>query len=170
LSKRALAALVAVLAIAAAVAGCGGGSDSTSSGGDTGGDTTAQSSGPAPTKAQFVKEADAICTKSDTALNSEIESYAKENGIPSNKEPSKDQQVEIYEAVVLPNVSQQSDEIGELTPPEGDEETIEELVSSLSEGVEEAEADPQQLVEGKNPLADATSQAKAYGMTVCGQG
>jgi hypothetical protein len=161
--KRALVALLACLAVAAAVAGCGGGSSTSSSSGDS----SAASSAP-PTKAAFVKEADGICRAADAELNEEIESYAKENGIPLGKEPSKQQQIEIYEAVVLPNVKGQGDEIATLTPPRGEEEAVEEIVDALSEGVEEAEADPAELTEGKNPLAAASSKAKAYGMKVCG--
>jgi len=162
LTKRALAALIACLAIAAVAAGCGGGSDSTS-----GSDST-EASGSAPTKAVFIKEADAVCQKADVALNKEVEEYAEENGISTKKEPTKDQQVELYEAVVLPNVQGQGEGIAALTPPEGDEEAVEEITDALEEGVEDAEADPEQLVEGKNPLADASSKATAYGMTVCG--
>ena len=161
--KRALVALFACLAVAALAAGCGGGGDSTSGGSESSAD-----SGSAPAKAAFVKEADGICQAADNELNDEIQSYAKANGIPLGKEPTKAQQVELYEEVVLPNIGKQAEELGELTPPEGDEETVEEITDGLDEGVEEAEADPEQLVEGKNPLADASSKAKAYGMKVCG--
>jgi hypothetical protein len=160
--KRALVALFACLAVAAVAAGCGGGGDSTSSG------ESSSDSGSAPTKAAFIKEADGVCRAANTELNGEIESYAKENGIPLGKEPSKAQQVEIYEAVVLPNIAKQGEELGELTPPEGDEDTVGEIVDGLDEGVEDAEADPEQLVEGKNPLAGASSEARAYGLKVCG--
>jgi len=69
---------------------------------------------------------------------------------------------------VLPNIAKQGEELGELTPPEGDEDTVAEIVDGLDEGVEDAEADPEQLVEGKNPLAGASSKARAYGLKVCG--
>jgi hypothetical protein len=172
LQKRKLwTALFAVMAIAALVAGCGGGSDSTSSGG---GNTDAESTesessgGAAPTKAVFIKEADEVCATADAALNKEISDYAKENDISIEKEPTEDQQIEIYEEVVLPNVGQQGEDLAALTPPEGDEETIEAITDSLTSGVEEAEADPQQLVEGKNPLEDASKKATAYGLKTCG--
>jgi hypothetical protein len=161
--KRALAALVACLAIAATAAGCGGGSDSTS-----GGEETSAESGSAPTKAVFIKEADAICKESDAELNEEVESYAEEHGISTDKEPSKGQQEEVYEAVVLPNLAKQGEEIDSLTPPAGDEDEVGEIVHALDAGVEEAEADPGLLVEGKNPFADASSKATAYGMKICG--
>jgi hypothetical protein len=161
--KRALVALFACLAVAAVVAGCGGGGASTSGGGET-----SSESGSAPTKAAFIKEADAICQKAEDGLTEEIQSYAEDNGIALGKEPTQAQQEELYVGVVLPNVARQGEEIGALTPPEGDEDTVGEIVDALDEGVAEGEEDVGALVEGKNPLADATAKATDYGMKVCG--
>jgi hypothetical protein len=177
LSKRVLAALLACAALVVVAAGCGGGGDTTTSGGNTttsggdgtsGGEETSADSGPAPTRAVFVKEADAICEEADAGLNDEIEGYAEENGISTQDEPSQAQQEEIYAEVVLPRVAKQGEEIDALTPPEGDEAKVEEIVQALDSGVEEAEADPSLLVEGKTPFADASSKAQAYGLKVCG--
>jgi hypothetical protein len=167
MTKRALAALAACLAIVVVGAGCGGGSGSTT-GSSTSGEETSAESGSAPTKATFIKEADAICKESHAELTEEVESYAEEHGISIEKEPSKPQQEEIYEAVVLPNLAKQGEEIGALTPPAGDEDAVGEIVDALDSGVEEAEADPRLLVEGKDPFSDASSKARAYGMKVCG--
>ena len=161
--KRALVALVACMALAVVAAACGGGGDTTG-----GGDST-EASGSAPTKAAFIHQADKICGEAEERLNEEVAEYAEEKNIPIEKEePTQAQQVEIYAAVVLPNVAQQGEELAALTPPEGDEKTIEEITDALASGVEEAEADPKQLTEGKNPLADASKQARAYGMKSCG--
>jgi predicted lipid-binding transport protein (Tim44 family) len=168
-TRKLWTALFAVMALAVLVAGCGGGSDSTSSGSTEAESTESESSGgAAPTKTAFIKEADEICATADASLNEEISEYAEENKINVEKEPTEEQQIEIYEAVVLPNVGQQSDDLAALTPPEGDEETIEEITDSLSAGVEQAEENPQELVEGKNPLEDASKKAKAYGLKTCG--
>jgi hypothetical protein len=156
LIKRVLAALVACLALALAAAACGGG----------GSDDTGAS---APTKAVFIKEADEICANADETMNEEIGEYAEENDIPIDKEePTTEQQLQIFEAVVLPNVAKQGEEIAALTPPAGDEEAIEGITDSLAAGVEDAEANPKQLTAGKDPLADASKQAHAYGMKSCG--
>lgn len=161
--KRALVVLFACLAVAAVVAGCGGGDDTTSSGEST------EASGSAPTKAVFIKEADKICGDADELMNEEIGEFAEENDIELEKEePTKEQETEVYEAVVLPNVAKQGEEIAALTPPEGDEKTVEEITDALAAGVEDAEADPEQLAEGKNPLADASQKARAYGLKTCG--
>ena len=160
--KRAVVAVVACLALAAAAAGCGGGGGTTSAG------ESSQTRVSAPTKAVFIKEADGICQRAVEELNFEIESYSKKHGIPLNKEPTRAQQEELYEGTVLPSISRQGEEIGALTPPAGDEETISEIVEELAEEVAKAEADPGQLVEGKHLFAKANSKARAYGMKVCG--
>jgi hypothetical protein len=169
--RRLVLALFALLAIVAVVAGCGGGgssSDSTTGGSTTGGSTEADSdSGSStPTKAAFIKEGDEVCTDAEDELTEEVTAFAKEHSIPIEKgEPSKDQQTEIFQEVVLPNIARQGEELAELTPPEGDEATIEELTSTLQDEVTEAEE------EGgvdNSALAGATKQAKAYGFKSCG--
>ncbi|MBS1879389.1 MAG: hypothetical protein JST31_07750 [Actinobacteria bacterium] len=162
------------MAVAAAVAGCGGGGDSTTgAGGDTtstAGGESSEASGPAPTKAAFIKEADAICQKADGELTEEVVAYAKAHNIDTGKEPTEPQLEEIYKEVVLPNIGKQGEAIASLTPPEGDEEVVDSIVEALESGVEEGQANPSELVEGKNPVADASAKAKAYGFKACGSG
>jgi hypothetical protein len=153
-------ALIAMLALAVVGAGCGGGGGSSSS-------TSSDAGGEAPTKAVFIKEADKICGEDEEELVEEVKAFAKENGIPLGKEePSEAQQGELFRAVVLPNIGRQAEGIAALTPPEGEEETIEDLTDTLSSEVAEAEAEggaPRQ-----DTLAEATKKAKAYGLKVCG--
>jgi len=162
-----MALLFACLAIAAVAAGCGGGDDSTSSGDTSGGESSA-ASGSAPTKAVFIKEADKICGDSNEVMNEELAEFSKENDISETEEPSEELQVEAYESIVLPNIAGQGEEIAALTPPVGDEEAVEEITDALAESVDDVEASAEQLVEGKNPFADASSKARAYGMKTCG--
>jgi hypothetical protein len=178
-SRKLVLALIALLA--AFVAGCGGGS-SESTGGTTaeGGaaetesdsaeseTSSGNSGGPAPTKAAFIKEADKICGEADAAMTREISKYAAENEIPisEGEEPDEDQQIEIFHAVILPNIGRQAEEIAALTPPKGDEGKIEELTDKLSEEVaeaEEAEATPEE-----STLDGATMLAHEYGLKTCG--
>ena len=164
------AALFALLALVAVIAGCGGGGSSSDT---TGGGTTAEtggsteSSGAAPTKAAFIKEGDKICTDDENELNEEVEAFAKENGIDLKKDKlSTDQETELFQELVLPNIARQAEDLAALTPPEGDEETIEELTDTLSSEVEEAEDAGGKP--GSETLAGATKQAKAYGFKSCG--
>lgn len=151
--------LIAVLAAAAAilmiVAGCGGGSDSSS-------DSASLS------KAQFIKQADAICAKGDKESSKEVEAFVEENNVDTSK-PTKKQQEEVITDVVAPNVQGQVEEISDLGAPEGDEKQIEAMVDAVEEGVEEIEADPTKLIEGKNPLGKGSKLAKEYGLKTCGE-
>jgi hypothetical protein len=146
--------LAALVALAAVVAGCGSDSETTES----------------LTKVEFIKRADAICEKNEGKVTSEFEDYAEEKGWDENKEPSKEQQEEAIVEVVGPNVQAQVDEIRELGAPEGDEETIDEMLTAVEEGVERIEEEPQLLTEeAKNPLAEGSKLARDYGLEKCGE-
>jgi len=43
------------------------------------------------------------------------------------------------------------------------------MVAAVEEGVEEIEANPASLTEGKNPLAKGSKLAKEYGLKTCGE-
>jgi hypothetical protein len=155
-SKRFIALLAALAAISVIAAGCGGGSDSSS--------TSATIS-----KAQFIKQADAICAKGNKENEAEFEEFAKENGLSEKKEPTKAQQEEAISEIVAPGVEKQIEEIDALGAPEGDEGKIEAMVAAVEEGAEEIEANPASLIEGKNPLAKGSKLAKEYGLKTCGE-
>ncbi|HEX4307531.1 MAG TPA: hypothetical protein VHZ54_15960 [Solirubrobacterales bacterium] len=167
--RKIAAALFALVALVAVIAGCGGGGSSDTTGGGTTAETggSSESSGAAPTKAAFIKEGDKICTDDENELNKEVEVFAKENNLDLEKdELSTDQETELFQEVVLPNIAKQAEDLAELTPPEGDEETIEELTDTLSSEVEEAEDAGGKPSE--DTLAGATKMAKAYGFKSCG--
>jgi maltose-binding protein MalE len=154
LSKRFIAVLVGVLALAALVAGCG------SSSGDS---TTASLS-----KAEFIKQGDAICQKGNKEIETGFEAFMKENGIKG--EPSKAQGVEISETVLIPSIETQSEELRALGAPSGEEGEISAMLDALDEGVEEAEEDPEALLASESdPFGPANKMASEYGLKVCGR-
>jgi hypothetical protein len=145
--------LFGVLAIGVIAAGCGSSSDSTSS----------------LTKAEFIKQADAICTAGNKSDEAEFEAYAKENGL-ENKEPSDAQKEELVTDVVLPSISKQGEEISALGAPSGEEDQVNAIVDGIEGAVEEAEGDPSVVLSGPGPFKEVDKLAKDYGLTVCGQG
>jgi hypothetical protein len=160
LSKRLIAVLAAFVALAAIAAGCGSSDDST--------DTVAVD--VTVTKAELIKQGDAICKQGDTEIEEGFERYAEENDIPKNKEPSKAQGVEIVETVIVPSIKTQAEMIRGLGLPEGDEDEIGAMLDSLDEGVEEGEKNPETLFEeNSDPFGDANQKAEDYGFKVCGQ-
>lgn len=158
MNKASLLALAALVALAAFVAGCGGG------------DETTDSATVTLTKAEFIKQGDAICKEGNKEIEEGFEEFAEENDLPQNQEPSKEAGVEITETVILPNVQEQAEEIRDLGAPEGDEDQIEELLDSLEGAVAEGEEDPEALFSGDtDPFADVNQKATAYGFKVCGE-
>jgi hypothetical protein len=156
LSKRLILLLAGAMAIGAVAAGCGGSDDDS--------DTTAL------TKQQFIAQADAICKKGNAEIDEGFESFAKENGLPKNQEPTDEQGTELVETVIVPSIQTQSEGIRSLGAPDGDEDEISAMLDSLDEGIEEVEEEPEALFTSKSdPFAEPNKLAKAYGLEVCGQ-
>jgi hypothetical protein len=140
---------IAAMAVTLVAAGCGGDDDD---------------GGEAPTKDEFITQADEICTDGDQQINEEAEEVFE-------GEPSKAEQQAFVEETVIPETQAQIDGIRDLTPPEGDEDQINAIVDAADQGIEEIEADPAALTQGgENPLAEAGRLASEYGMKACGQG
>jgi len=156
-SKRFIALFAALAVLAMIVAGCGGDSDSTES-------TSSL------TKAEFLKQGNAICAKGEKEIEEGFEEFAKENNLPENKQPSKAQLTEAVEEVVLPAVDEQVESIRDLgLPSEGGEEA-DEVLKAAEEAIEKGEEDPASLANEKaDPFAKANKLARDYGLTKCGE-
>jgi hypothetical protein len=151
--KGEFAVLGALAALAMLIAGCGGG----------GGDTT-----EALTKAEFIKQGDAICKKGNVASQTEVEEFAKENGFKL-EESNKAQAEEVVTEVLAPNLQRQAEELDALGAPKGDEAEIDALIVSLEEETAEFEKDPTSFFK-ETALAKTIRLENAYGFKVCGGG
>lgn len=152
--SKALLAIGMAIALAAAVVGCGGGDDST------------DSSAAALTKSEFIKEADAICGDANEQGEEEAEQFAEENGFTLEK-ASEEQIEEAISAVLVPSLNQQAEEISALGAPEGDEEKVEAIITSLEDAATEVEDDPGTVIDG-TALEEPGQLAEDYGFKVCG--
>jgi hypothetical protein len=156
LRKRLFALFAGVLAIAAVAAGCGSSDDS--------GSTASLS------KAQFVKQGNAICRKGNAKIEAEFEEFADDHHLQENKKPSKPVLEEATEEILVPWISNQVEEIRALGTPEGDEGEVDEILSGAEEAVEEARAEPATFAEGESAkLKEVNKEAREYGLTVCGE-
>jgi len=157
LSKRLIATLFGVLLIAAIAAGCGS-SDST--------DSTAA----ALTKAEFIKQGDAICEKGSKQIEEEAEEFAEENDIDTSN-PTDEEQEEVIESVVAPSLQTQADELNELGAPSGEEDKTGAIIAALESGADELESDPGVLLKESStgPLDEANELANEFGFKACGQ-
>lgn len=153
MNRASLAVLAALVALAAIVGGCGGDDDS----------DTADSL----TKAELIKEGDAICEKANKQSEKEAEEFAKENDF-SLERPSKKQLEEAVTEILVPSLNQQVEELDALGAPEGDEEQVEEIIVSLEGASEEIEKDPS-LVFEPTVLKEPAQLAEDYGFEVCGK-
>ena len=139
--------LVLGLAAGLLVAGCGGDDDDS-----------------APSKQEFVSEANQICTDGGKQIDKEGQKL-----FGSGSKPSKKEQEQFVTDTLVPNVQDQIDEIQDLTPPEGDEEQVTAILDSAEAATDEMRADPTAVIEesGPDPFAKTDKLAKAYGLTAC---
>jgi hypothetical protein len=146
-------ALTAALIVGVCVAGCG--SSSTTS------ETTA-----AITKAEFVAKGNAICVKGEKAQEAEINAYVKKNGL-ENKKPSKAQEAELVETVLVPNVQSQIDGVKALGAPSGEEQQVNSALELSQQALEKVEANPELAFGKENVFAAAGKQLHALGLKKC---
>ena len=144
-----MAAGIAVLAIA----GCGGGSDETEP--------------EALSKAQYIKQADAICNRTndrqEALLKQEIQDR-KATGVPSNSERSA-----FVTNSGLPPLEEEADRLEALGGPTGEEDKAEALVSALRKAVTDIEAEPLAFAEAESEAFAPVEQiALKLGLKVCG--
>lgn len=153
MNKALLAVLAAFALLAAVVAGCGGDDDS---------ETTATI-----TKAELIKQGDQICEKANEQSETEAEEFAEENDFTLEK-ASDEQLEEAVAEVLVPNLNGQIEDIRALGAPEGDEEQVDEILTSLEGAADEIEEDPSVVFDGE-VLKEPSKLAEAYGFEVCGE-
>jgi hypothetical protein len=111
--------VLGVVVLAAVLGGCGGGSDSSSS----------------LTKAEYVKQADAICAerkKEWTGATASYEKEAKEKKAESDPKLQKKLIEEVLTDTMLPALEKQLESLEDLGAPEGKEKQVEKMLASFS--------------------------------------
>jgi hypothetical protein len=160
---RLFLSLIVVLAFASVVVGCGGSSDDSNS-------SSAQPTSESLTKAEFIKQGDAICKATDEKQKAVLNAYLKkEKPEISSKEAEEALQIKMVEAAGLPPIQAEAEELGELEAPSGDEAEIAAIVAGIEEAAEKAKEDPTSLLEGapKGPFTDVDKLATEYGFKAC---
>ena len=142
-------AIVVALLATGAAAGCGGDDEEPLS------------------KAEYIKQGDAICKKANAELEREAEEMFRDLG--SNERPSEEQLSTFVEDLIKPKIQGQVDDLRELSPPEGDEETVNAIYEKVEEGLSKVEGDPQLLLSDDDPLQPATDAAADYGFKDCSE-
>jgi len=153
-----MALLAALAVLATLVAGCGGG----------GGGTESASS---LSKAEFVKQGNAICAKGSKEIGEAFEKYGKEHDFSNSKQPSKAEQEEAIEAIVIPRIRKEIEGIRALgIPAEGGAEA-EAVLDAAEEALEKGEEDPSLMLkeESAGPFAKVNKLSREFGLTKCGE-
>jgi len=135
-----------LIATAVAIAGCGGG----------GSDETL-------TKAEFTKQANAICKKSADRRNKVISDFVQQ---ADPKDDPEKQQEELVQAA-LPTYETAAQQIDELAAPEGDDKKVQEIVEAMEGAVKRAEADPQTALVTNAAFKKPDQLAESYGLDDC---
>jgi hypothetical protein len=153
-SGRGLVISAVTVGLSLFLTACGGADSTTSAGGGI-------------TKAEFVKQGNAICEKG----SEEIEAAAAIKFPKGNKQPGKGEQTEFASQTVIPSIQHQIDELEALGFPEGEEEAVETILTEAQNALTEARKDPSVLLDnGPGPFASADKFADSYGLAACGVG
>lgn len=144
-----VAGAVLLVAIALVAAGCGGGGSSSS--------TTAL------TKAQYVKQANAICQKGQQAREAAVNELAEE--VKPGADPGELPKNRLVEVVIDP-LANMVDELAALPAPEGDQEQLEPMVEGYEKAVEEIEENEEAAFSGEIFKAP-DAKALKYGLENC---
>jgi hypothetical protein len=166
-NRIAIIAALVCAAFALAVAGCGGGDESSSTTASTAAaSSTTDASGTPLSKEEFIQQADAICK----AGNQSTAQAA--NDLFSGGQPTQQQVDQFATDTLIPAIQDEIDQIGALTPPAGDEDDVQAILTAVSGALEKVKADPTALFAStdEGPFKEADQLASAYGLKVCGQG
>jgi uncharacterized membrane protein YdbT with pleckstrin-like domain len=145
-----VALLVGVVVVLVAGAGCGGGDDDSLS------------------TAEFVKQADAICTNREAEKNKNLEAAFQK----ANQEGAKGKEVEekLVTETALPPIREMTEELSDLGAPSGEEDQVESMIAAFEAEIEKIEGDPASALTGSGGSFEKADQlAQGLGLKACSQ-
>jgi hypothetical protein len=160
--------LVFLFGVLAALAASGCGGDEGTSDPDPV-DTAPAEAPAAIAKPEFVKQANAICAKTNQELIKTSEDFTKEKNLSESSQPT-DAQLGELTNLVMPAINQQVEELRALGAPAGDEAEVDAILSAVEVAIEEGEQDPATIYGADGgAFARANRLAVAYGLEKCGE-
>jgi hypothetical protein len=115
------------------------------------------------TKAEFLKQGNAICAKG----NKEIDKAANKT-FEKGQQPTKAQITKFAEDTLIPSVEEQIDGLRDLSPPSADEDKVNAILDEAESALDETKDDPSIFAANKDPFKKANQLANQYGLTECG--
>ncbi|HEU4393818.1 MAG TPA: hypothetical protein VFR04_09335 [Solirubrobacterales bacterium] len=134
----------------------------------TGCGDSSDGSEPALTKAEYIKQGNAICKKGVEERIAVSEDVFKEHTKNGKLELTQAEEEDLVSETTLPPVRKAVEELAALAPPEGEEDTVNAIVEGFEEAVEAVEEDPGSVLgSGDSPFAEPTEKAGDYGLQPC---
>jgi hypothetical protein len=116
------------------------------------------------TKAQFLRQGNAICFKKEKERNDIInEEGARLSGKTKNLVAEQEKLV----LKILPTYEESAAGLDELGAPEGDEKQVEAIVKAMEEAAEKVKADPGTAVTTSLPFKKPNELNEGYGLKAC---
>jgi ABC-type branched-subunit amino acid transport system ATPase component len=119
------------------------------------------------TKTEFVAKGNAICVAGQKAQNLQVEAYAKKHGFKQNQEPTKAQEVELAEHVLIPNIQSQINAVKALGAPSGEEKQVNSALEASQQALDKFKANPELVFAKESPFHAAGVELHALGLTQC---
>lgn len=118
-----------------------------------------------PSKAEYIKQADAVCT----AAGKKLQTAQTEAAQKLAKNPDPKALEGLVTDVLVPNAEEQLLKLRALEKPEKEASTINAIYDDLETGLQKTKADPSTITDDPaGELASANKKARAFGMKVCG--
>lgn len=145
-----VALLAFLAALALGVAGCG-------SGGSDEADTLS--------KAEYVKQADEICAKTEGRQKKLVTKFQKQNQEAPTGTAATEQLISF---AALPPIEQQIQELAKLPPPDKEAAKAKAYLKELEKGLKAAEKEPGTLLITPGAFTKAEEAARVFGFKTCG--
>ncbi len=139
------------------VAGCGSSSSTTSSI-----TTTA-----AITKAEFVAKGNAICAAGSKTQEAAFTAFAKKHGLKENQQPTKAQQAEAVNTILVPGVQSQITAVKNIGAPSGEEQQVTSALETAQQELNKVKANPELAFGKESAFVGAGEKLHALGLTQC---
>jgi hypothetical protein len=127
----------------------------------------ADSSAAPLTKAQLIKQGDAICSKGQDEIHAAYREFTKQHKGESNRPLTRTEAEAAIKDLVLPALQKQAQSLDSLGVPKGDQGQVDAIVEGFERVVSEGEEDPAVLLDS-TPLVEVGRLARKYGLSECG--
>lgn len=114
-------------------------------------------------KAEFLKQGNAICDKGNKKL-----SAAAEEAFGKKSQPTKQDIAKFAEEEAIPAVESQLSDLRALEPPKADKAEVDKILATADAALKKAKADPA-VFAGSDPFEEANRMAGDYGLEKCAQ-